>query len=1130
MNQQVPTPRDADARRLYNLVVGRPISVLALGLDTRVRDTVREELDDGGIVLAESSEIEAAALARCGVVLLDDSGSQAAWRDRLQAVHRARPELAIVLLTSDPASLWVTGALRNRRLFQAVGIDLRPGELLAACLAAHEVTALRYDAAEQRRIAQRRVEVMATLHELSAAVTELGSYAEVLEHVTRDLHRLVRFELAAVLAAVDGSAAVLHLHCQDACDVTLVRAVRDKCLESFRAAAGRSIDESELIMNLSGRPVLTAGPLARPPVTTQIPLVSAGDTIGLLFLSSSESAPLSNEERRLLYLLANRTADTLVRLKIRLGDERRRLTLMVESMADGLILTDTHSEKVLINPAARRLLGIEGTQPITQHFLKETLGFYPFDLVATEGGAATVREEVRIKDKVLHSMVSPVRDAGGKLDGVVVVLRDFTEARALARRQAEFVSAVSHELRSPLTSIAGALDIVLSEYAGRLTEKQRRYAQLARESCTKLNQVVDDLLDVARSERGRMPVSLTPILLDELARDSVERFRPAAQQKRVTLEAKTVGSAIRIMGDPDRLSQVLSNLLSNAIKFTPEGGLVEVEVFGPSVARAHVGVAVFNNGEPIPEEARERIFEKFERLDAGDRQVGGTGLGLAISRAIVEAHGGRIWVETRTDGTKFVFTLPAAPDAAETAEVGPAIDAASPPEVPGATVLLVHDDDYSGYILKGILMGAGHEVLVASSGEDALQVARTRRPSLVVLSAALADDPIALVRILKHDPDTRKSAAIMLSSSGEDRENLLRAGADEVVTVPIQPQEFRDLCARQLAEAGRDHAYRILVVDDDPSIRTICREVLETSGYAVREVGGGHLVRAEMHRFKPDLVMLDVMMPGMDGFQTAELLRSETQSSMVPIIFLSAKGETADKVRAFRLGAEDYVVKPFIAAELVARVRKALERRERELGASPTTQLPGAGAIESEIERRLESREPSAFCYLDLDNLKAFNDYYGYAKADGVIRQTADLLRDVLAQTGTPGDFIGHIAGDDFVFITRQTTVDAVCTTLCSAFDRLVPLYYNKADRERGFIETRDRFGVMRRFPIMSVSLVAVTVGGDGNPVASYSELAAIAAAGKKLAKSIEGSSYVRDSHPVVGELPPALDGSEVVA
>jgi DNA-binding response OmpR family regulator len=353
-----------------------------------------------------------------------------------------------------------------------------------------------------------------------------------------------------------------------------------------------------------------------------------------------------------------------------------------------------------------------------------------------------------------------------------------------------------------------------------------------------------------------------------------------------------------------------------------------------------------------------------------------------------------------------------------------------------------------------------------------------------------------------------------------------------VVTKPIQPAQFRDMCARLIAEAGRARAYRILVVDDDPGIRAICREVLESSGYTVRDVSSGQQARSEVHRFKPDLVMLDVMMPGLDGFQTAEGLRAEPATSMVPIIFLSAKGETADKVRAFRLGAEDYVVKPFIAAELVARVRKALERRERELGASPTTQLPGAGAIEAEIERRLHNIEESAaFCYLDLDNLKAFNDYYGYAKADAIIRQTADILRDVVARCGTPGDFIGHIAGDDFVFITGEEVVDDVCSGLASAFDRLIPLYYNKADRERGYIEAKDRFGVLRRFPIMSVSLVAVTgSGGQGKGLKTYSALASAAARGKKLAKSIEGSSYVRDGNPLVGQLPAAYDGSEVVA
>src|SRR5690606_35556520 len=136
-------------------------------------------------------------------------------------------------------------------------------------------------------------------------------------------------------------------------------------------------------------------------------------------------------------------------------------------------------------------------------------------------------------------------------------------------------------------------------------------------------------------------------------------------------------------------------------------------------------------------------------------------------------------------------------------------------------------------------------------------------------------------------------------------------------------------------------------------IRLVCREVLENAGYAVRDVGDGASALSEARRFRPDLMLLDVMMPKMDGFRTAELFRADPATSMTPIIFVSAKGETSDKVRAFRAGAEDYVVKPFDAAELVARVSKSVERQARELGASPTTQLPGADAIEDEIERRL---------------------------------------------------------------------------------------------------------------------------------------------------------------------------------
>jgi diguanylate cyclase (GGDEF)-like protein len=169
--------------------------------------------------------------------------------------------------------------------------------------------------------------------------------------------------------------------------------------------------------------------------------------------------------------------------------------------------------------------------------------------------------------------------------------------------------------------------------------------------------------------------------------------------------------------------------------------------------------------------------------------------------------------------------------------------------------------------------------------------------------------------------------------------------------------------------------------------------------------------------------------------------------------------------------------------------------------------LPGSGAIEREVQRRLRAREPFAFCYLDLDNLKAYNDYYGFAKADGVVRQTADLMREIMTLHGKPGDFLGHVAGDDFVFITTPGTCDPVCQKAIEAFDRIIPLYYDRTDRDRGYIETDDRFGEKRRFPIMSVSIVAVMSDGK----LDHSALARDAADLKKRAKATAGSVFLRN-------------------
>src|SRR6185436_5605249 len=463
------------------------------------------------------------------------------------------------------------------------------------------------------------------------------------------------------------------------------------------------------------------------------------------------------------------------------------LRIAIDAMADGAILADTRSGEVYINPAARDMLGIPLDAAVDTAYLKDVVGFYPFDLAATASDDQPVREEVRIGDRVLHSVVTPLRDAGASV-GAIVVLRDLGDTADISRRRAEFAQVMSHELRTPLTSIAGALDIVLSGYAGTLSDRQLRYVEMARQAATRMNQLVDQLLDLARAQAGSITIAAAPVQLDRLAREVIDRYRGAASAKQLTIVLGRYADDISILGDPERLSQVLGNLLTNAIRFAPTGGVIDVQVFGPSLSEDVVGVSVYNSGEPIAPEDRERVFEPFS---ASSRRVGGTALGLSISRTIVEAHGGRIWVESGATGTKFVFTLP----------VSPKVDSKTVPQAAiepprrrglgeGSSALVIDDDPRRALLLKGLLMSLTDRVLVANDVDGALALARTERPALAVVSGGMsrADD---LLSILEYDPDTAKTA-VMVVGDGDRRADYIANGADDVLDFPIQPAMFRD--------------------------------------------------------------------------------------------------------------------------------------------------------------------------------------------------------------------------------------------------------------------------------------------------------------------------------------------------
>lgn len=386
-------------------------------------------------------------------------------------------------------------------------------------------------------------------------------------------------------------------------------------------------------------------------------------------------------------------------------------------------------------------------------------------------------------------------------------------------------------------------------------------------------------------------------------------------------------------------------------------------------------------------------------------------------------------------------------------------------------------------------------------------MARRHRPEAIVADVRMPGiDGLGLAEILRHDPETR-GIPLLVISVDDHRARAFKAGARAFLRKPLDSGRFLATVDGLLQQGRGGNAVRVLVVDDDPNIRAICAEVLGNAGYSVLEAATVREAREQVRAQSPEMLLLDVSLPDGDGFELLEALKAERAANHMSVIFISARSETASKVRALKLGGDDYLVKPFDALELAARVERVLRRREQELGASPTTRLPGSAAIEREVLRRIESGTPFALCYLDLDNLKAFNDHYGYAKADGVVLQTGDLLREVVATSGGQGDFIGHVAGDDFVFITSPERVDLLCRQVIEAFDRIIPLYYDDEDRERGYIEAEDRYGQRRRFPVMSVSVAAVIHDGTAK---DHGELSRIAAELKTRAKSVAGSTYLR--------------------
>ncbi|TMG08985.1 MAG: response regulator [Chloroflexi bacterium] len=300
-----------------------------------------------------------------------------------------------------------------------------------------------------------------------------------------------------------------------------------------------------------------------------------------------------------------------------------------------------------------------------------------------------------------------------------------------------------------------------------------------------------------------------------------------------------------------------------------------------------------------------------------------------------------------------------------------------------------------------------------------------------------------------------------------------------------------------------------LVVDDDEQVLRLVKRVLDRAGFECVTVNDGATAHDAAVEWRPDIILLDLMLGDTTGDQIMAELREDFRTRLIPVVFLTVRDSLKDKVEHLLSGADDYVTKPFVPEELVARLRAVMSRSTTTRGLSPLTGMSGNSDILREISRRLAQNQRFAVLYPDIDSFKSYNDHYGFLRGDDVIKTLATIILEVLEENHSPQHFAGHVGGDDFVVLTEPSMAETIATEITRRFDEAIPALYDPIDRERGWIESEERSGSVLRTPLVSVS-IGIVIAEAG----SYGSAAAVAARAsevKGVAKRMPGSKWVLD-------------------
>lgn len=530
----------------------------------------------------------------------------------------------------------------------------------------------------------RRMYEVSILKELGERIGYSLNVQKIVDVITGSLRQLLPYSTVSYLLLTDEGRIIFHSIMEESVNHRFVEEVKERMIMALAALIGKEIRAEQIDESISGT-ITDESNRSDIKSFFNIPVVINNQPVGILNIASTKGGLYKEEEMTILFTIMNQASSAVSKLENILNQEKGKLNSMVASMADGVFMVDTRNRLLVINPAAKEVLGIIKPQPSIFDILDALAS--KFDLrtkieESIRNDRLTVEEQLPLQGKIVRILISPVKDSDNKALGAVVLFHDITKEKAIEKMREDFTSMMVHELRSPLTGIRSIANLLKEEKIKNEQKKYQEFIGLIVSNSASMLDLVNDLLDVAKLEAGKFQVMKKPTDLANLIKMRVQSFQSLAAENNLALETKIEGMLPTMELDENKLSQVLNNLVSNAIKFTSKGkvvlsafvvrkgedlstkagnlGLIWPGLNSQNAEDDSVVIGVSDTGVGIPEDQIPKLFNKFTQLEsnAGSEKKG-TGLGLVIAKGIVEAHGGKISVCSQSGkGSTFYFTLP----------------------------------------------------------------------------------------------------------------------------------------------------------------------------------------------------------------------------------------------------------------------------------------------------------------------------------------------------------------------------------------------------------------------------------------------------------------------------------------